>query len=105
MRRQLRLPLPFYYRPIIEDTMTDQTPFFEQASDTSEIPERNLYLGALFWLGLSSFVLGVILLGYSSGQYNSDAMTMAIGAGLLPFGGLSMLLWLTVKALRHGPLV
>ena len=78
--------------------MADQTPFFEQESEATEPEESNLYLATLFWIGLASFILAFILYAYGSSQYDG-AVQMAIGAGFVPFGGLSMLLWLTVKAL------
>ena len=81
--------------------MTDQTPFVEQASEDTELDEPNLYLATLFWVGVASFILAFILYAYGTTQYDGGVQ-MAIGASLVPFGGLSMLLWLTVHALGRG---
>ncbi|WP_105033477.1 hypothetical protein [Cryobacterium aureum] len=81
--------------------MTDQTPFFEQASDTDEPTEGNVYSTTLLWAGIGALVLGFVLFAYGSSEYAGSGK-MVLGGGLVMFGGLSMLLWLTVKALRQG---
>ena len=76
--------------------MTEQTATPARILDDSDEP--NFYTGTLFAIGPISFVLAFILYGYGTTQYDG-AVQMAIGAGLVPFGGLSLLLWLVVKSL------
>jgi hypothetical protein len=87
------------------DTMTDQTPILAQAREgevAAKLPPLNPYSVTLLTVGIVSLVLAVFLWGYGSSQYSGGELFMALGAGFLPFGGLSLLLWLTVGALSWG---
>jgi len=81
--------------------MTDQTEQPTTKNETAKLPPLNPYSVTLLIVGVVSLVLAFLLWGYGSSQYSGGALEMALGAGLLPFGGLSLLLWLTVSALRQ----
>lgn len=73
-------------------------------------PAKNPFVTALGVLAIIALAVGVLLFALASslagGSYESAdaAITiLAITPGVFTFGGLSLLLWLTVSALRWAP--
>jgi len=80
--------------------MTDQTAQLTTTEDNARTDPRK-FASALFWIGPACFMAAVAIGTFASTQYNGTGLTV-VAIALVPFGGLSMLLWLTVSALGRG---